>query len=225
MTPERRRLLQAAAAASLAGTIPQFLSRALAAGSLPSTPGVNTLVGTAKVNGKEAKVGTTVALGDKVTTGAGSHAVIVLAKDAFLVRADSAVEFNGAGGVLGQVQVSAGKLLSVFAPRATPLQIKTSLAVIGIRGTGAYLEIQAGRDYFCLCYGEAVIDGKNMAPRTVKTTHHESPLYLTEAAEAMKVEAGPFQNHSDTELIMLEALVGREPPFVKSGQYPSKKYN
>ena len=41
----------------------------------------------------------------------------------------------------------------------------------------------------------------------------------------MKVEPGPFLNHTDAELIMLEALVGREPPFVKDGQYPNKKYN
>jgi hypothetical protein len=225
MTPKRRRLLQAAAAASLAGTIPNFLSRALGAGSLPSIPGVNTLVGTAKVNGKEAKVGTPVAMGDKVTTGAGSYAVIVLSKDAFLLRADSTVEFNEANGVLGQIKLTAGKMLSVFAPRPQRLELRTATATIGIRGTGAYVEIHEGRDYFCLCYGEASIDGKNMATKMVKTTHHESPLFLTEGAEAMKVEPGPFLNHTDAELIMLEALVGREPPFVADGQYPAKKYN
>jgi hypothetical protein len=224
MTPRRRRLLQAAAAASLAGTIPQFLSRALAAGSLPSIPGVNTLVGTARVNGKDAKVGTPVAMGDKVTTGAGSYAVIVLSKDAFLVRADSTVEFNEANGVLGQIKLTAGKMLSVFAPRPQRLELRTANATIGIRGTGAYVEIQQGRDYFCLCYGEAAIDGKNMATRMVKTTHHESPLFLMEGAQAMTVEPGPFLNHTDAELIMLEALVGREPPFVADGQYPAKKY-
>jgi hypothetical protein len=33
----------------------------------------------------------------------------------------------------------------------------------------------------------------------------------------MKVEAGPFMNHTDDELIMLEKLTGREPPFVAMG--------
>ncbi len=123
MTPERRRLLQAAAAASLAGTIPNFLARALAAGSLPSIPGVNTLVGTAKVNGKDAKVGTPVAMGDKVSTGAGSYAVIVLSKDAFLVRADSTVEFNEANGVLGQIRLQRGE--DALGIRAAPLAAGT----------------------------------------------------------------------------------------------------
>jgi len=59
----------------------------------------------------------------------------------------------------------------------------------------------------------------------VKTTHHESPLLLSTTGSIMKVEAGPFQNHSDAELIMLEALVGREPPFMKDGKYPANKYN
>jgi hypothetical protein len=225
MSPERRRLLQAAAAASLAGTVPQFLSLALAAGNLPVVPGVNTLSGTVKVNGKDAKAGTPVAMGDKVTTGAGSQAVIVVGKDAFLLRDNTAVEFGGAAGVLARVTLGAGKLLSVFESRTAPLELRTRIAVVGIRGTGAYVEIQPGGDYFCLCYGEAAIDGKNMATRIVKTTHHEAPLYLREGAEAMTVAPGPFLNHTDAELILLEALVGREPPFVTSGKYPSTRYN
>jgi hypothetical protein len=63
-----------------------------------------------------------------------------------------------------------------------------------------------------------------MAPKTVKTTHHEQPLLLTTTTPAMAAQPGPFQNHSDDELIMLEALVGREPPFMKDGQYPAKRY-
>ena len=58
----------------------------------------------------------------------------------------------------------------------------------------------------------------------MKTTHHESPLLLTESDGVVRAEPGPFRNHTDAELIMLEALVGREPPFVKSGSYPANKY-
>jgi hypothetical protein len=58
--------------------------------------------------------------------------------------------------------------------------------------------------------------------RSVKTTHHEEPLLLTDKAGAMRAEPGPFRNHSDAELILLESLVGREVPF--SGTYPLGKY-
>ena len=77
--------------------------------------------------------------------------------------------------------------------------------------------------YFCLCYGDAVVDGPGMASKTVKTTHHEEPLILRDGG-VMTAEPGPFRNHSDAELIMLESLVGREPPFMKDGTYPAKKY-
>jgi hypothetical protein len=61
----------------------------------------------------------------------------------------------------------------------------------------------------------------------VSTSAHEARRlgYLRDVAGIMNVEPGPFQNHSDAELIMLEALVGREPPFMKDGKYPANKYN
>jgi hypothetical protein len=79
--------------------------------------------------------------------------------------------------------------------------------------------------YFCLCYGEALVEGPGMGEgKLVKTTHHEQPLLLNEEGGVIRVEPGPFRNHTDAELVMLEALVGREPPFMKDGTYPSGKY-
>jgi hypothetical protein len=63
-----------------------------------------------------------------------------------------------------------------------------------------------------------------MSAKLVKTTHHEQPLLLREDAGILRAEPGPFRNHSDAELILLESLVGREPPFKKDGQYPAKQY-
>jgi hypothetical protein len=119
--------------------------------------------------------------------------------------------------------IGAGKVLSVFSKK--PVAIKAATASIGIRGTGAYIEVNPDSVYFCLCYGEARVEGPGMAnAREVKTTHHESPLVLRDVGGIMNVEPGPFQNHSDEELVMLEALVGREPPFMKDGKYPANKY-
>jgi hypothetical protein len=79
--------------------------------------------------------------------------------------------------------------------------------------------------YFCLCYGEALIEGPGMAgARKVQTRHHEEPLMLRDDGGIMKVEPGPFQNHTDDELVLLESLCGRVPPFTKDGTYPAKKY-
>ena len=199
-----------------------LIAEALAKGDVP--PGVAKLDGSATVNGRDAKVGTPVNLGDKVATAKSSQAVIVVGSDAFLLRSNTIIEVGGSQGVLSSMLVSAGQVLSVFSKK--PVAIKAQTASIGIRGTGAYLEVHPSSVYFCLCYGEALVEGPGMASaREVKTTHHETPLLLRDDGGIMKVEPGPFQNHSDAELIMLESLVGREPPFMKDGQYPAKKYN
>jgi hypothetical protein len=185
---------------------------------------VNQLEGSVHVNGNQAHVGTPVRPGDRVTTGHSSQAVIVVGSDAFLLRSNTRIELGkGPEGLTSQLLVAAGGVLSVFGKK--PVTIKASTASIGIRGTGAYLEMQPGGVYFCLCYGEAVIDGPGMAAsRNVKTSHHEEPLLLSDDGASMRIAPGPFMNHTDAELVMLEALVGREPPFMKGGTYPANKY-
>jgi hypothetical protein len=217
MHDKRRDFLRIVAA----GGASCYLARALAKGDVP--PGVAQLDGSAMVNGRSARVGTPVVLGDRVSTGRASQAVIVLGGDAFLLRSDTTIEVKGSNGVLKDLLVGTGRVLSVFS--AKPVAIKAATASIGIRGTGCYLEVQPASVYFCLCYGEALVEGPGMSSaKLVKTTHHEQPLLLRDDGGIMRAEPGPFQNHSDAELIMLEALVGRVPPFTKDGRYPAKRY-
>ena len=215
----RRDLLRFVATLGAAG-VSGYLRDVLAAGDLP--PGLHRLEGTATVNGKPAKSGAAVGLGDRIATGPNSQAVVVQKGDAFLMRSDTIIEIKGRDGVLTDLLVAGGRVLSVFAKK--PVTVRAAVATIGIRGTGAYLEVEPGSVYFCLCYGEAVVDGPNMPPKTVRTTHHEQPLLLTTSTPAMAAVPGPFRNHTDDELVMLESLVGREPPFMKDGKYPANKY-
>lgn len=215
----RREVLKRIAAYGAAG-VSGFLSDVLAKGDVP--PGIHRLEGSAQVNGREAQVGTPVHLGDRIVTARSSQAVIVVGSDAFLLRSQTTLELKGRDGVLADMLITTGKVLSVFSKK--PVAIKAATASIGIRGTGAYIEVEAKSVYFCLCYGEALVEGPNMNSKLVKTTHHEQPLVLREDGGILRAEPGPFQNHSDAELIMLESLVGREPPFMKDGQYPAKKY-
>ena len=214
-TSARRRFITrlAAAGALGAGGLSGFMSRALARGDLPTIPGVNQLKGVATVNGRPAIVGTPVTSRDRVVTGSGSRAVIVIKDDAFLVRENTTLEFAESGGVLSRLLIEAGSVLSVFGKK--PLVIKAANATIGIRGTGAYLEVDPEKVYFCLCYGEADLDGPGMAaPKRLSTVHHENPLILTDRGGIMAATSGPVMNHTDDELILLESLVGRDPPFV-----------
>jgi FecR protein len=216
----RRNLLQMIGALGAAG-MSGWISDALAAGDVP--PGLHRLEGTATVNGKSVQAGAKVNLGDRVATGPNSQAIVVLKGDAFMMRAQTVIEVKGNNdGVLTELLIASGKVLSVFAKK--PVSVKAASATIGIRGTGAYVEVDPASVYFCLCYGEALVEGPRMSAKLVKTTHHEQPLLLREDAGILLAEPGPFRNHSDAELILLESLVGREPPFMKDGQYPAKKY-
>jgi hypothetical protein len=48
---------------------------------------------------------------------------------------------------------------------------------------------------------------------TVTTSHHDQPRFIYSGEK--RIEQAPVINHSDQELILLEKLVGRIPPFVK----------
>lgn len=217
----RRFVARLAATGALgAGGLSAFMSRALAKGDLPAIPGINQLRGTATVNGRPAVVGTPVTPRDRVATGPGSLAVVVVKDDAFLVRENTTFEFGESRGALSRILIESGRVLSVFGKK--PMVIKARTATIGIRGTGAYLEVDPDRVYFCLCYGEADLDGPGMsAPKRIRTTHHESPLVITDGGGVMAAIPGPVMNHTDDELILLESLVGREPPF---GLAPVNRY-
>ena len=218
----RRRWLELLASGALGGAaFGTLVNQAIAKGDKPLAPAIHHLEGSAKVNGRDAAVGTPVALGDRISTGPRSQAVVVVGSDAFLLRGDTSLEVKGSGGTLSELSVATGKVLSVFAKK--PVTIKAASASIGIRGTGAYLELDPDSVYFCLCYGEAQIEGPGGTARNVKTTHHEQPLFLRHGA-TMRIEPAGFRDHKDEELVMLEALVGREPPFMKSGAYPANKY-
>jgi hypothetical protein len=211
------RLLAAGGAAAFGARIAQALAKD------DVRQGVNQLDGTVRVNGRPAHVGTVVQLGDRVSTGRGSEAVIVVGRDAFLLRSQTTIEVQGSEGLLKSMLIATGRVLSVFSQK--PVAIKAASASIGIRGTGAYIEVNPDSVYFCLCYGEALVEGPGMAgAKLVKTTHHEQPLVLRDDGGIMHVEPGPFLNHSDAELVMLEALVDREPPFMKGGTYPATRY-
>jgi hypothetical protein len=130
-------------------------------------------------------------------------------RDAMLVRENTTIEL-----ARNALRVVSGAVLAVFAPKQ-PKQVRTPTSTIGIRGTAVYVEAQADRTYVCTCYGEAVLEpaGDPAARETVRTRHHEQPRYIFAKGAPKMVAPAPMVNHADAELEMLEALVGRKPPF------------
>ena len=224
----RRRLLQQLAAAGLLaqGGVMGFMQRALANGENPATPGLRKLKGQVSVNGQPAQEGQLIRPGDTVTTGADGEAVYVIGQDAFLQRGGSTVSFGKTAADF--MRVVSGRILSVFGKGERNLHFAT--ATVGIRGTGCYIESEHAVSgmtkmpaYFCLCYGEAeVIPAAAPQQREiVQTRHHDHPLYISDDMKMPSTMViAPVVNHTDAELILLENLVGRWPPFYgKVGSY------
>jgi hypothetical protein len=214
MQGRRRNFLRTLAAAGLlqGAGLSGLIREALANGNAPLQAGLRKLTGMVTVNGQSAKAGMLIQPGDTVITGPGSEAIYVIGDNAFLQRADSRVTFGTEAADF--FRVVTGRLLSVFGRGHKRLNVPT--ATIGIRGTGCYIETEAERTYFCLCYGEAEVT-PSAAPReaeVVKTWHHDHPLYInSDMRMAKSMVPAEVRNHTDAELSMLEALVGRYPPF------------
>ncbi len=206
----------AGSAAALAAAM-GYLRHVLAMGAVP--PGVYRARGDVRINGKPAQKGMELKPGDLVSTGRDSELVVVVGKDAFLMRADTRVEYSGDAAqlIVSGLRVVTGALLSVFEP-GKPKTIRTATATIGIRGTGVYVEVEAKRTYACTCYGVAdlVPVDDPTAAETVRTQHHDEPRFIYAKGMPRMMEKAPVFNHTDAELIMLEDLVGRTTPFASS---------
>jgi hypothetical protein len=220
MTGISRREWLARAAAGGAALAMAQLREALAAGAVQK--GVARARGDVRIGDKPAQPGTEVRPGDVVTVGRGSEAVFVVGRDAFMARAGSRIELQGdaAKAVVSGLRIVTGALLSVFEP-GRGRRIQTSTATIGIRGTGIYVEVEEKRTYACTCYGEAelVPVDEPKGAEVVRTTHHDQPRYIYAKGMPRMIETAPVINHTDTELILLESLVGRTVPF-DSRSYP-----
>jgi hypothetical protein len=168
--------------------------------------------GEVRVNGEPARQGMEIRRGDSLVTGANGEALFVIDRDAMLVRGNSSLSLAG-----DTLRVVTGAVLSVFASGQRK-RIETSTAVIGIRGTGVYVEAEPARTYVCTCYGETELAARDdpAAVEVLRTRHHEQPRYIMARGSPQMLMVAPVINHTDAELVLLESLVGRRPPFAAS---------
>ena len=219
----RRKLLLWIIGGSVIGPVcyPKLVRLVLAIGSRNYPQGIQIMEGDVKINDIPAEVGSMVNPGDTVMTGDDGKLVFVLNRSVYLLRENTTLILDIEPGesakknMVSVLQLLNGKLLSVFGKGNR--QVITPTAVIGVRGTGMYLKSDQKMTYICTCYGKAEIRSRydKTVHETVKTSHHDKPRFVYgEDADEILVEA-PVFDHTDQELIMLESLVGRRPPFVR----------
>jgi hypothetical protein len=221
--PRRRWLIQALGAGYFS-TLPMAQVMAQVLGSrpekLPEGRSIYRVQGRVLVDGKEANLQTQVTPTSTIETPANGEIVYVQNQNSYVQRGNSRVVLERAekaeGGFAAGLRIVTGALLSVF-PRGSPMTLKTKTATVGIRGTGVYLEADEEQTYFCTCYGVADV-AANEDPQskdTVAASHHDRPLYiLAKEPKGRNIRKAPFINHTDQELMLVETLVGRKPPFI-----------
>jgi hypothetical protein len=233
--PRRRLLIKALAAGLFYGALPAsaLMARNALAGifgtaptKLPEGQSIYRLTGSATVNGKEASIATHIGPNDTIHTGKDSELVFVVGANSMILRSNSQLELQGkeesGSFLINGLRMLTGKLLSVS--RHQSMRIGTGAATLGIRGTGFYVESDPELTYFCTCYGTTDVAASSdpTSKETVESKHHDRPLYILANAQPGKsILRAPFKNHTDQELMLIETLVGRAPPFV----FPMDDYN
>jgi len=189
---------------------------------LPPSQSIYSIKGSATVNGKEADLSTIIRPNDTIETQKQSEIVFVVGGHSMILRENSHLTLAGKeeneSFLIQGLRMITGKLLTVSRSQGT--QIRTSTATIGIRGTGYYIESDPERTYFCTCYGLTDVESTEdpTSRDTVASKHHDKPLYIMAGEpEGKNIRLAPFINHTDQELMLIETLVGRTPPFVFAG--------
>jgi hypothetical protein len=216
--PRRRLLIKALAAGVFSGGLADRARspRKLAAADQASgrQVGVQEL-GTATVNDKPVVADTRIRPGDTLRTAKDSEIIFVVSDCSMLLRAESQLVLEGEpSGRLAGFKLLIGKLLSVYPPG--PVRIETAAARAQIRGTGVYVESDPERTYFCTCFGTTDIVAKDDpdSRETVTAVHHDRPLHILAGGKnrGRSIERATFRSHTDEELKLIEALVGRTLP-------------
>jgi len=207
---------------------PNLVSVALALGVRNYPQGMQLVEGEVRVNNIPATKGSPVNYGDTIVTGDDGKAIVVMNRSVYLLRENTRLilseepDRGAKDKMLSIFKLLNGKVLSVFGKGRRRLE--TATAVIGVRGTAVYLESEPHKTYVCTCYGRVEIVARHdpSIREKVRTYYHDKPRFIYGPGADETLVAAPVINHTDAELIMLESMVGRIPPFMRdkrSGRY------
>lgn len=188
---------------------------------MPAGKSIYRLTGSATINGSNATQQSIIKPGDTLETGPDSELIFVVGGNSMILRSKTRMVIDGgvkdadSSPFISALRLLAGKVLSVS--RNSPMNVLTPTATIGVRGTGWYAEADPELTYFCTCYGKTDISANNdpASKKTVVSEHHDEPVYIAgNASSGQSISKAPFVDHTDQELALIEALVGRSPPYV-----------
>jgi hypothetical protein len=221
-------------------------------GRLPAGRTVFEVKGEVLIDGKQVTESTVIKPTDKISTGSNSYLIAAVGTNSFILRDRSALDLGGSNPLKQVMRLVSGKFLGVFGKLGgnRQLSLNTPVATIGIRGTGVYAESDPDKTYLCTCYGttemaaqadyefgappagakdrKKKVDEQPVEIAQVTAQHHDAPKYILAAPDnGKRITPAPFINHTDLELMTIEALVGRKAPFgLPASEYeaPRREY-
>ncbi len=200
---------------------------------LPPGRSIYDVRGHVTVDGRKADRSTQIKTTSQIETGSNSLVIFRAGNDAHILRENSKINLASTSNMVVEgLRLLSGSLLSVFGTRPKTGKgyvLSTPIASIGIRGTGVYAEAQPDASYVCTCYGVVDINANNNPEEfeNITSVHHDAPRYILANPEGGKlIVPAPMKNHTDEELMLVEAIVGRVTPFssVKGYSTPRRGY-
>jgi hypothetical protein len=202
----RRQFLINAAILPLAALIPITAKAA--------TGKIHAIEGEVFINQTKINSASIIKNGDEIVVSKDGRLVFSVGEDAFLVRGGSTLQVYSDHNnfLVSALRLVTGAMLGVFGKRKTTTRIYTSTATIGVRGTAVYAAVTKNKLYTCTCYGHTdLIVGLDC--EEIISKHHNAHVVTTDGANNAQMKAFEVIDHTDDELRMLEALVGRKPSF------------
>lgn len=179
------------------------------------------LVGDILLNGVRLMAGESVQTGDEIISGPDSRLTFVLGNAAFHVRQNSRlrVERGSTLSSVSGIRLLSGAVGSAFGSGASR-QILTPTLTVGIRGTGVYAEVmsnEAGRTYFCNCYGTVDLASRG-EQLTSTSSYHQSFWGEAQPRNGRFIRPAPALNHTDEEIEFLARLIGQRTAWQIAGR-------
>ena len=169
------------------------------------------LQGAVLVNGKIAEKDTTITFGDEIITG--GHSRIGLRLDGNVYRLGSRSHLTLPEGTTNiTFNFIFGSLLAVFR-HDSHKTIHTTTGVLGVRGTGAYLQVGSEETYLCTCYGDIdFMDNENVQNAAHIHALYHNAITFTHSSRAFGLNQ-PLLGHVSEDMQALEAQADRNCPL------------
>lgn len=158
------------------------------------------------VNGQALDSTTVIKQGDTIETKANSSVRFNVSKDAFFAKSNAkfTLETLGKKRVLNVLN---GGVMAVFGEGDHG--VSTPNMTAGIRGTGIFTLVKDKKTYFCTCHGSVMIDANGK--RELLEAKHHKMVWITPIKIKKTMD---LAGHKDSEIVILEAMVGRELPAI-----------